>query len=250
MKLRKILLIGMKNRIFAYLLVTIFTVRMMILVSQQMELISKTHVSELYMQFSHVRYFALYYIPVFLIIVGMEDILNDYLIFSKFNNIDFWWKDKIKLLSLDTLLYVILLEIPIIILVVMHVEKLDILNAKSLVFIAVDLVTKYMIFLIVGLIFLFSSFVTKKQYIGFTAGFFAGAIDYILMILHFDRYAVIVSGMMTQLIMSFNFSAVRFLLLSAIYIVYLVSLFIFLYCASGEILKKIDLYRGDLKLER
>ncbi|QIB26970.1 hypothetical protein [Caloranaerobacter azorensis] len=245
MKMYKMLLIGIKRRIFAYLFLLIFNLRMLVLIKRQLDLLISVGIDELYMQFSHVRYFALYYIPVFLMIMGAESILDDYLIFSRFKNIASWWRNKVRLLLLDTALYVILYEIPISIFIIMNIEKISILNLKSFIFIIGNFVIKYMIFLIIGLIYLISSFITRRQYVGFVAGFFVGALDFILMILHFDKYALTVSGMLTQFIISFNFSTIKFLLLSILYIIYLMLLSIFLYFLSSEILKKIDLYRGN-----
>jgi hypothetical protein len=94
----------------------------------------------------------------------------------RFKNIDIWWKEKIKLLSIDTVLYVILLELPIIVTAVMYIGVPYPLEAKILAFMLGDFIIKYLIFLPTGIIYLISSFISKRRYVGFLVGFLLAAL--------------------------------------------------------------------------
>ncbi|WP_075859490.1 hypothetical protein [Carboxydothermus pertinax] len=251
MQLEKILSIGGKRRIIGYLMVLAFNIQIAILAAKQMESINNLHINDIYILFSRLIYFALYYIPIFLTIISVEDILNDYLILTRLKDLNIWWKKKFKLLSLDTGLYVIFLELPIIVTAIIYIGVPQILEAKTLVFMAAaDFIIKYLIFLIIGIIYNISSFVSKRQYIGFVAGFFAGGFDYILQLCNLDRYAMTITGMLLKFFISSDLPTGKFLSLAIVYCFYLVFLSLFLFLVSREILRKIDVGRGDFKLKR
>ncbi|ADH60576.1 hypothetical protein Tmath_0839 [Thermoanaerobacter mathranii subsp. mathranii str. A3] len=239
--------IGRKKRIIVYLMVLFFNIQISILASEQIELINSLYIKNIYTPFSRLIYFALYYVPLFLISISDEDILNHSLILTRLKSIDMWWKEKVKLLLMDTMLYVIFLELPIIIMAVIHIGVTQIVGVKNIAFMVGDFIIKYIIFFIIGISHVISSFISKKQYIGFLVGYFIGGFDYILTLFHLDGYAMTTTGMLVEFIVSFDLPTGNFLFLSSVYSGYLVFLSLFLLFISKEILRKMDLQRGDLK---
>lgn len=248
MQLSKIFLLGIKRRIIIYLIVLGFNIWILILAGKQMFFNSNIEINAIYSLFSHLIYFAIFYIPFFLLIIGAKNILNDYLIFTRLTDINLWFKEKLKLLSLDTLFYVILLEIPILFIGIKYLGIAQFLERKNLIFIAADFLMKYIIFFIISIIFVLTSFVSKRQHVGFVTSFFVGGFDFILELGNFDRYAVTLTGKLVEFIISYDLPTSKFLCLSIINCFYLVFLSLFLVLTSEIILKKIDVCRGDSKL--
>jgi len=245
--LSKIFLMVGKKRVIFYLMILAFNIRISVLIGQEANLLTENlRINDIYLLFSRLIYFALYYVPIFLIIISHEDILNHTLILVRFKNIDIWWKEKIKLLSIDTVLYVILLELPIIVTAVMYIGVLHLLEAKILAFMLGDFIIKYLIFLPTGIIYLISSFVSKRRYVGFLVGFFTGSLDYILTLIKLDKYAMTTAGILLEFIFSFKLPTIKFLLLSLVYCSYLAFLSLFLFLMGVKILGKTDIRRSGL----
>ncbi|MFO7295949.1 MAG: hypothetical protein C0P72_007990 [Clostridia bacterium] len=236
-----------KKRVIFYLMILAFNIRISVLIGQEANLVTDNlRINDIYLLFSRLIYFALYYVPIFLIIISHEDILNHTLILVRFKNIDIWWKEKIKLLLIDTVLYVILLELPIIVTAVMYIGVPHLLEAKILAFMLGDFIIKYLIFLPTGIIYLISSFISKRRYVGFLVGFFTGSLDYILTLIKLDRYAMTTAGILLEFIFSFKLPTIKFLLLSLVYCSYLAFLSLFLFLMGVKVLEKTDIRRSGL----
>jgi len=120
------------------------------------------------------------------------------------------------------------------------------LEAKILTFMLGDFIIKYLIFLPTGIIYLISSFISKRRYVGFLVGFFTGSLDYILTLIKLDRYAMTTAGILLEFIFSFKLPTIKFLLLSLVYCSYLAFLSLFLFLMGVKVLEKTDIRRSGL----
>jgi len=68
-----------------------------------------------------------------------------------------------------------------------------------------------MLFCVVGVIYLITSFTFKKQYIGFAISFLVGSLDFLLSLFKYYNFAMTTSGMLADFILSFRFPLKKFL---------------------------------------
>ena len=150
----------------------------------------------------------------------------------------------------ETLIYISIFASPIIIAVMVNGKKLILSNLKASIFIIIYFLIVFMLFCVVGVIYLITSFTFKKQYIGFAISFLVGSLDFLLSLFKYYNFAMTTSGMLADFILSFRFPLKKFLFLQFIYVGYFIMFFVLLNFISCTILEKSDLYRGDIKLER
>lgn len=249
MKLKQVFFLSKIRRLVAYSLLVFVGISLLVLVTNELRNKKEVKVNYLFAQFSLIKFFALYYIPPFLLVVNSESVMDNYLIISKYSDIKNWWEKKVKILLTDVMIYLFLFAIPLFFAIIINAKKISFLNFKVWLFILEYFFNVYMIFAIVGVIYLISSLIFKKQYVAFVIGFFVGSLDFLLCIFKLFKLASTTSGMLINFILAFNFPLAKFLILSVVYCGYFALFFILLNFVSCSILKRIDLFRGDIKSE-
>jgi hypothetical protein len=192
-------------------------------------------------------YFALYFIPIFLfLVVNDEDILNNYLIITRFPDIDTWWANKFKLLAADTALYSAVLNMSALLGALLFGAGRYLSPIKMILFIIVSFAIIYLSLLAIGIVYLTVSFVSHTSYVGFIAGWLFGSLDYILSMLGLCDIDITSIGILQEVFAMFSSSEGRPLFFILIFSLYLIFLNMFLYFLAVTLLKRSDIYRGRL----
>ena len=191
------------------------------------------------------------YVPIFLLLVSSQIHMDNCLIILKYTYVEDWWKEKIKILLKDTLIYLLLIFIiPLIVIIKWSSKYSKVLSYKEFIFILEFLFIMLLLLVIYGAIYHIVLTIIKKPIAAYAISMLVPLIDLIFMyIIKIQKFWGITVGILAKFMISYDLSFKKHLFLSGIYFSYFLLFFVFLNIVMTSTLKKIDVYRGDKKSE-
>ncbi|WAM31176.1 hypothetical protein [Caldicellulosiruptor naganoensis] len=177
--------------------------------------------------------------------------MDNCLIILKYTYVEDWWKEKIKILLKDTLIYLLsIYTIPLIVTVMLSSKYLKVLSYREFIFILEFLFIVLLLLVVYGTVYLIVLAIIKRAITAYIVGILVPFIDFVFIyIFKTVNFSGITLGMLINFLMSYSLSLKKHLFLFGIYLSYFLLLFIFLNIIMTNTLKKIDIYRGDKKSE-
>ncbi|BCS81820.1 hypothetical protein CaldiYA01_17800 [Caldicellulosiruptor diazotrophicus] len=192
-----------------------------------------------------------FYVPIYLLLVSSQIHMDNCLIILKYTYVEDWWKEKIKILLKDTLIYLLsIYTIPLIVTVMLSSKYLKALSYREFIFILEFLFIALLLLVVYGTVYLIVLAIIKRAITAYIVGILVPFIDFVFIyIFKTVNFSGITLGMLINFLMSYSLSLKKHLFLFGIYLSYFLLLFTFLNIIMTNTLKKIDIYRGDKKSE-
>lgn len=251
MKFRRIFYLNLERKFIAYF-ATLFVELILSISLFKFLNRNKTWTIDLILnQIFKANVITFFYVPIFLLLISSQIHMENCLIILKYTYVEDWWKEKIKILLKDTLIYLLsIYTIPLIVTIMLSSKYLKVLSYKEFIFILEFLFIVLLLLVIYGTVYHIVLTIIKKTIAAYIIGILVPLIDFIFIyIFKTGNFCGITLGMLINFLMSYNLSLKKHLFLFGIYLSYFLLLFTFLNIVMTNTLKKIDIYRGDKKSE-
>lgn len=246
MKFRRIFNLNLAKRFIAYFATLCVALGYLFFL-----FINKVWTTDLICRMYNANIITFFYVPIFLLLVSSQIHMENCLIILKYTYVENWWKEKIKILLKDTLIYLLSIYIiPLIVTIMLSSKYLKVLSYKEFIFILELLFMVFLLLVIYGTVYLIVLTIIKKSIAAYIIGILMPLIDFVCIYIFKTRnFSGITLGMLINFLMSYNLSLKKHLFLFGIYLSYFLLFFTSLNIIMTYILKKIDIYRGDKKSE-
>jgi len=145
-----------------------------------------------------------FYVPIFLLLVSLQVHMDNCLIILKYTFVENWWREKIKILIKDSLIYLLFVyTIPLIVIIKLSSKYLKTLSYKEFTFILEFLLIIFLLMIIYGAVYLIILAIIKKPVAAYIIGILVPLIDFIFVyIFKTGKFSGITLGMLINFLMS------------------------------------------------